>query len=182
MLRTSLFCVSLAFLSTVNAFGQLDLKISRLSGLAEIHNLSDETVAFSGYSVLCSSNCLESANYISIADRVAADPLEVIRKFGAGALAFGEAGISTAAVSELNVASGARLMSLDSFSLGQIFNPANVCDAYRAGEIRFDALGSDNNLLTTHVSIFCIPEPSATGASTLLSLAATVIARRRNRR
>jgi hypothetical protein len=90
-------------------------------GTTYLENTTAAPISFDGYQIASETNRLDPAGWISIADQVAADPLGIITKLGAGALAFGEANPGPGNLAELNVAGVATLAAHARFAIGKPF-------------------------------------------------------------
>lgn len=161
--------------------GALKLSIS-IDGVVEILNTSDAPLALAGYTVSCDTGCLNDANYHSIADRAAADPVGVIGKYGAGALSFGEAGVSSSAVAELNVAGAANLPAGDALSLGDLIDltGSETLALVQQGAIKLSWLRGDNTAIDRGPAQVQVPEPSSIALAGLAVAGLVAVARRRS--
>lgn len=121
-------------------------------GTTYLNNATASPYWFDGYQIASQSNSLNPAGWISIADQVAANPLDVIGKLGAGALTFGEANPGPGNLAELNLGGRAILQPGTKFAIGKPFlrNPGTGDDFFYKGGI--------------------VPEPSTFPLATLAGL------------
>lgn len=92
-----------------------------VDGTTYLHNTTAAPLSFDGYQIVSESGRLDPAGWKSIADQVAANPLDIISRLGAGALAFGEANPNAGNLAEVNLAGAATLPAGGKFSIGKPF-------------------------------------------------------------
>lgn len=90
-------------------------------GTTYLENTTDNPISFDGYAIASENNRLDPVGWNSIADQVAADPLGMIGKLGAGALSFGEVKPGPGNLAELNLAGVATLAAHARFAIGKPF-------------------------------------------------------------
>jgi hypothetical protein len=124
---------------------------------AYIKNDGDEVAKWDGYEVNSENNGLDPAGWFSFGDWVAAEPLAVIAKYGAGALGMGEVpNISEGLLAELHGVGSVDLQPGDQINLGMPFK-----DPFGTS---FDATWRFHTLAAVNPvpgEIVKIPEPSS---------------------
>lgn len=123
---------------------------------AYLVNTTSAPLSFDGYQIASETGQLDPAGWKSIGDQVSADPLGIITKLGAGALAFGEANPNPGNLAELNIAGVGTLQAGQKFYLGKPFGEGGyyVGFYYKAGTGP-DAVPQEPLFIPR------IPEPSA---------------------